>query len=257
MTALKHRAAVVVAVVGLVVAVAGCTSDDGADSTSSVQLPFVESFESGSEGAAVTEDNSIFTVVLNDPATFEGLPSPVDGARVGRYVSSGQNIRTKVEFAGQSGVTRVYERLYLWIDEYPSAVLRFVTLETSPSVSPPGEDVLALRMDQGGRVTLYDGSAFDDANRSAEPLPRDEWIRLEVEYDADAGTHGRSVLRVFSGEGLQGADAASTLSVDHVASPSNPVTTAAFGVLNRVSVDYSIDAIEASSDGWVGPVDAG
>lgn len=253
MTGPPPRAVVGAVIVGLVFAVTGCTSGGTEDSPDSVGLPFAESFESGTAGEAVTEDNSIFTVVLNDPATFQATLDPVQGALVGHYASSGQNIRTKVEFAAPSGVARVYERLYLWIDEYPSAVMRFLTLETSPSVTPPGEDVLALRMDQAGRLTLYDGSTFDDANRSVEPLPRDEWIRLEVEYDAETGVHGRSVLRVFSGEELRSADPTYSLSVDHVASPSNPVTTAAFGVLNRVSVDYSIDAIEASADGWVGP----
>ena len=43
-----------------------------------------------------------------------------------------------------------------------------------------------------------------------------------------------------------GSQPVETVTVDHVDSPANPVTTAAFGVLNLVTVAFSIDAIERS-----------
>lgn len=240
----------------LLLLVAGCATDkdDDGEGSASLDLPIVESFEGGSEGADVTPDNSVFNVVVNDPATFETNPAPIDGSFVGRYASTGQNIRTKVEFTDAKGATRIFERVYLWLDEYPSDEMRFLTFETSPSVSPPGQDVLALRMDEAGYVTLHDGSTFDEAQRSTSPLPLNEWIRLEVAFDQTLQPHGRSVLRVFSGAGLDGGQPVETVTVDHVDSPDNPVTTAALGVLNFVTVDFSLDAIEVSTDDWIGPV---
>ncbi len=253
----RFRASAGVLALGLAVVVGGCTSDseDGSGGVTPFDLPVTESFEGGSEGENVTTGNSIFNVVVNEPATFASTPLPIDGAFVGRYASSGQYIRTKVEFTDSRGTSRIFERVYLWIDQYPSDVMRFLTLETSPSVTPPGEDVLALRMDEAGYVTLHDGSRFDAAHQSAAPLPLQEWIRLEVAFDQSQQPHGRSVLRVFTGAGLAGSQPVETVTVDHVDSPANPVTTAAFGVLNLVTVDFSIDAIEVATDDWIGPVE--
>jgi hypothetical protein len=246
-----------VVALGLAVIVGACTSEreDASGSATPLDLPVAESFEGGSEGENVTTGNSIFTVVVNEPATFGTSPAPIAGAFVGRYASSGQYIRTKVEFTDSKGASRAFERVYLWIEQYPSDVMRFLTLETSPSVTPPGEDVLALRMDEAGYVTLHDGSRFDEAHQSADPLPLQEWIRLEVAFDQTQQPHGRSVLRVFSGAELDGSQPTETVTVDHVDSPANPVTTAAFGVLNRVTVDFSIDAIEVATNDWIGPVE--
>lgn len=253
---MRFRASAGVLTLGLVVLVAGCApdKDDDGKSPAPLGLPIAESFEEGSEGGDVTADNSIFTVVVNDRATFETNPAPVDGSFVGRYVSTGQNIRTKVEFTDSNGASRIFGHVYLWLDEYPSEAMRFLTLETSPSVSPPGQDVLALRMDEAGYVTLHDGSRFDEAHRSASPLLLKEWIRLEFAFDQTQQPHGRSVLRVFTGPALDGNQPVETVTVDHVDSPDNPVTTAAFGVLNLVTVDFSLDAIEVSTDDWIGPV---
>ena len=247
----------------LVVALAGCGSDEAPSAPQpeptdeSVGLPFAESFDDGAEGADVTSENSIFNVVENEPATFESSPDPVDGAFVGRYQSSGDNIRTKVEFADDDGVPALYERVYLWVESYPSAVMRFLTFETSPDVTPPGEDVLAVRMDAEGYLELYDGAEFEPDNATEAPLPLGEWVRLEVSYDATEGQHGQSTLRVFTGSNFGGAEPDQTVTVDHTSSPTHAVTTAAFGVLNFVDVDFSLDAIEASTTDWVGPVGAG
>lgn len=239
---------------------AGCGSDntpstsDPEQTVDSVGLPFAESFEAGPEASVITTENSVFNVVENEPATFAISPTPIDGDFVGRYESAGDNIRTKVEFAADDGVPLLYERVYLQVESYPSAVMRFLTFETSPDVTPPGEDVLALRLDVDGLVEVYDGAEFVDSNSTSDPLPTGDWVRLEVMYDADQGEHGRSVLRVFAGGNVDGTEPDETVTVDHVASPTHAVTTAAFGVLNFVDVSYSLDAIEASSTDWVGPV---
>jgi hypothetical protein len=253
----RFRASAGVLALGLAVIVGGCTSDseDGSGGVTPLDLPVAESFEGGSEGDDVTTGNSIFNVVVNETATFATSPTPIDGSFVGRYATGGQYIRTKVEFTDSKGASRAFERVYLWIEQYPSDVMRFLTLETSPNVSPPGEDVLALRMDEAGYVTLHDGTRFDEAHRSVAPLPLHEWIRLEVALDETEGPHGRSVLHVFTGAELEGSQPTETVTVDHVDSPANPVTTAAFGVLNRVTVDFSIDAIEVATDDWIGPVE--
>lgn len=122
--------------------------------------------------------------------------------------------------------------------------MRFLTLETSPAVLPPGEDALALRMDPSGTVTLYDGARFDEANQTESPLPLHTWMLLEARYDASIGAHGRSELRVSRADDQRDAHHVETVTVDHVASPGNPVDTAGFGVLNHVTVDFSLDAIE-------------
>ena len=258
---LRRRTSVVGSVMGLCLlgVLMGCGSDEPAttpipDPTdSAVTLPFAESFDAGPEAAAITSENSVFNVVENEPATFEISPPPVDGGFVGRYESTGDNVRTKVEFTGEDGVSLLYERVYLWVESYPSEVMRFLTFETSPDVTPPGEDVLALRMDPDGLLEVYNGAEFIDSNSTSSPLPTGEWVRLEAMYDANQGEHGVSVLRLFSGDNVDGTEPDETVTVEHVASPTHAVTTAAFGVLNFVDVTYSLDAIEASDTDWVGP----
>jgi hypothetical protein len=222
---------------------------------------FAESFDGGSVGEDITPANTAFNVVENQPATFEASPPPVDGSLVGHYPSVGDNIRTKVEFAVEgddpAGAATLYERVYLWVDAYPGAVMRFLTLETSPEVTPPGEDVLALRMDARGHIEVYDGAEFEPENETVTEIPRGAWVRVEVMFDADAGPYGQTELRLFTGSNVDGIEPDETLTIDHVGSPSNPVTTAAFGVLNLVDVDFSLDAIEASTADWPGPVEVG
>ena len=165
----------------------------------------------------------------------------------------------KVEFAidgaDPGGATQLYERVYLWVERYPSAVMRFLTFETSPEVTPPGEDVLALRMDARGHIEVYDGAEFEPENETTSEVPLGQWVRVEVMFDSTAGPHGQTQVRLFTGANVEGTDPDETVTIDHVASPGNPVTTAAFGVLNLVKVDYSLDAIEASTLTWVGSID--
>ena len=105
------------------------------------------------------------------------------------------------------------------------------------------------------RCTTGRSSSPDNATEA--PLPLGEWVRLEVSYDATEGEFGQSALRVFTGANVDGIAPDETLTVYHTAPPTHAVTTAAFGVLNFVDVDFSLDAIEASTTDWVGPVGAG
>ena len=237
----------------------GTTSPQPSESSMPPGFLFAESFDGGAVGEDITPADTIFNVIENQPATFEASPQPVDGSLVGRYESSGDNIRTKVEFAidgtDPGGATQLYERVYLWVERYPSAVMRFLTFETSPEVTPPGEDVLALRMDARGHIEVYDGAEFEPENETTSEVPLGQWVRVEVMFDSTAGPHGQTQVRLFTGANVEGTEPDETVTIDHVASPGNPVTTAAFGVLNLVKVDYSLDAIEASTLTWVGPVD--
>jgi hypothetical protein len=234
---------------------AACSSgaEDENEVRSLPELTFTESFDAGPVGADVSTDNSMFNVIENSPATFETTPTPADGEFVGHYQADGDYIRTKNEFTDE-GVNEMYERVYLWVDSYPSAVMRFLTFETSPDAEPPGEDVLALRLDRRGYLGAYNGKRFTTVNVTDEPVPVGEWLRLEIGYDADEGPHGQTTVRMYTGDNVNGLLSDESLIVRHVATPTNPVTTAALGVLNAVTVDFSLDAIAGSSERWVGPV---
>ena len=215
---------------------------------------FSEDYEGGSNGASITTGNTGFDIVINDPATFTDAYK-MTGLLAGHYLATGVTIRTKNEFADASGLPLVFARGYYRFASYPSAVMRFATLETSPSSDPAGDDIVGLRMEANGRVRVKNGVAFDVSNQTADPIPLNEWVRMEFGWDESAGTYGTATLRIFKGANLHGLVPDVELAVPLIVAPTNPVTTLAVGVNNSVSVDYVLDSIEVNSVNWVGPIE--
>lgn len=199
---------------------------------------FSESFESGSSGAPITTATTAFTSV--DPGwTFTNSPRPAGGS-LAAQVSVPESTLSMLRRTRTTTGSPYYYRFYLQIPSYPLTANGLVYVKSASTV------VQSLRLGTTGQLQLRDGST---TRWSSNPLPRNEWVRVEVAVDSVAMT---IQMRLFTGTNVNGPTADQDSGLQTLTTPGPTQIT--WGVDNGGSSSYSLllDELGTSTTGWLG-----
>jgi hypothetical protein len=203
---------------------------------------FTETFEGGTNGAAVTSGNTNFASVTGSTLTFASTPTAPQGTLSLSVVAA-----AAATVYGQSTVTVTgvfYRRVYV----YPPATVTgtFDMVATRGSNSPRNR----LRLNTNRTVSLLNGTAVVWTSTTA--LPAGQWSRIEFRVD---NTAGQQQARLYIGANPHTA----TVTEDSGDRTYNQGTidTIRLGQLNSAttgSTTIFFDAVADDDAAWPGPI---
>lgn len=205
-------------------------------------LSFVENFEGGADGDAVTSSNTSFTSVTGSGCTFAASPAPAEGS-LSMAVTAAAGVDNFVQ--------NTFSATPLWLRRFyvrpPSTLTGIVHLLTTRGSNAQRNRV---RLNADRTVSLLNGSTV--VWTSVTALPAGQWSRIEVRIDNGAG---QQQARLYVG-----ADPNTTTATEDSGNRTynqGTIDLARLGQINTgttatTRVDY--DAVADSTDTWPGPV---
>lgn len=210
-------------------------------------------FEGGSNGAAVTAGNSggasgnaFDAVVAGVSLTYAN--SPARGSLSGRCEGSVAQGASYVSWATSRGtLTESFDRFELYAASAPgSAVGLWQTLSGGAAKG-------RLRVNTDGTISLLDTSGTQRA-LVATPIPTNQWVRIEV-HIIHSLTVGQLEVRLYSNpDSTSITDSAATTAAWDMGASSDEVR---IGVLGSIAHVRNLDNLAAGGTNWLGPAASG
>ncbi len=205
---------------------------------------FAEDFETGPNGAAVTNANTGYTNVTGT-AAFDNS-TLVSGSLSAKLSPGGTAATLKQVFpSSPTGETHRFFRRYFRVNALPAGAGNIVLMRARDSTSTTKAQVI---MNPAGTITVRDGNTTVGTTTSVVAL--NAWFR--VEWELDAATTSTQTLKLFLGSNFSGSTPDETLA-------SKSYTQGAFdrvedGVGNNgYSGSLWIDAADDDNATWPGP----
>lgn len=207
---------------------------------------FTEDFESGTNGAALTTANTIFTSVDAGWTFSAASPTPVHGSLNGKVSAAAATSAVATNtFTGQPVL---YRRFYVQLNSYPVGSGTIVHLALSRAA---GTNQGQIRVNTAGNLVLRDGG--NTAWTSTTILPLNQWIRIEWRLDV---TNHQQQIRLFTAGNVDGTTPTEDSGNATLTAPSGNTDEIRLGLANNTStaaLAYYYDAVADNNATWPGP----
>lgn len=149
---------------------------------------------SGADGDAVTAGNSGFDAALigtGNSIVYDN-DHVLHGTMSGKFVAAGDPQDCLQWTTSWGSHARAYYSFYIYLDQYPGSNTRFMNAAILESFGL----IAGLEIDTTGHLTQKYGDGPPATGESSQPLPLDQWIRIEMDVLAST-TVGQFEMRIY------------------------------------------------------------